>query len=33
MGVLMEHTQDVKFVAWHPTEEVSQALLPFQTYV
>ena len=23
MGVLMEHTQDVKAVAWHPTEEVS----------
>ena len=23
MGVLMEHSQDVKFVAWHPTEEVS----------
>src|ERR1700731_3102915 len=22
MGVLMEHTQDVKCVAWHPTEEV-----------
>lgn len=25
MGVLMEHTQDVKTVAWHPTEEVSSA--------
>jgi hypothetical protein len=24
MGVLMEHTQDVKCVAWHPTEEVNQ---------
>ena len=23
MGVLMEHTQDVKCVAWHPTEEVN----------
>ena len=23
MGVLMEHSQDVKCVAWHPTEEVS----------
>lgn len=22
MGVLMEHTQDVKCVAWHPIEEV-----------
>lgn len=22
MGVLMEHTQDVKCVAWHPSEEV-----------
>lgn len=22
MGVLMSHTQDVKCVAWHPTEEV-----------
>ncbi|KAJ7229076.1 WD40-repeat-containing domain protein [Mycena pura] len=22
MGVLMEHTQDVKCVAWHPTEEI-----------
>ena len=22
MGVLMSHTQDVKHVAWHPTEEV-----------
>ena len=24
MGVLMEHSQDVKSVAWHPREEVSQ---------
>ena len=24
MGVLMEHTQDVKCVAWHPTEEVNR---------
>ena len=24
MGVLMEHSQDVKSVAWHPNEEVSQ---------
>lgn len=23
MGVLMEHTQDVKCVAWHPREEVN----------
>ena len=23
MGVLMEHSQDVKCVAWHPTEEVN----------
>ena len=23
MGVLMEHSQDVKSVAWHPREEVS----------
>ena len=23
MGVLMEHSQDVKCVAWHPKEEVS----------
>lgn len=22
MGVLMEHTQDVKSIAWHPREEV-----------
>src|SRR6202011_5594199 len=22
LGVLMEHTQDVKCVAWHPTEEI-----------
>ena len=27
MGVLMEHTQDVKAVAWHPTEEVSRSLV------
>jgi hypothetical protein len=26
MGVLMEHSQDVKCVAWHPTEEVNQFL-------
>lgn len=26
MGVLMEHSQDVKCVAWHPTEEVRLAL-------
>lgn len=25
MGVLMEHSQDVKSVAWHPREEVSLA--------
>jgi hypothetical protein len=25
MGVLMEHSQDVKSVAWHPREEVSQS--------
>lgn len=24
MGVLMEHSQDVKAIAWHPREEVSQ---------
>jgi hypothetical protein len=24
MGVLMEHTQDVKCVAWHPREEVNR---------
>ena len=24
MGVLMEHSQDVKSVAWHPREEVSE---------
>ena len=24
MGVLMEHTQDVKCVAWHPSEEVNR---------
>lgn len=23
ISVLMEHTQDVKYVAWHPTEEAS----------
>ena len=28
MGVLMEHSQDVKSVAWHPREEVSQSVLP-----
>lgn len=28
MGVLMEHSQDVKSVAWHPTEEVITALYP-----
>ncbi|KAG5653573.1 hypothetical protein H0H81_012262 [Sphagnurus paluster] len=29
MGVLMDHTQDVKCVAWHPTQEVrSYTLLP-----
>ena len=27
MGVLMEHTQDVKCVAWHPKEEVCISLL------
>ena len=27
MGVLMEHSQDVKSVAWHPREEVSQGFL------
>lgn len=27
MGVLMEHSQDVKSVAWHPREEVSQGCL------
>ena len=27
MGVLMEHSQDVKSVAWHPREEVSQRFL------
>ena len=26
MGVLMSHSQDVKCVAWHPTEEVGVAL-------
>lgn len=26
MGVLMEHSQDVKCVAWHPKEEVSSKL-------
>lgn len=26
MGVLMEHSQDVKCVAWHPKEEVSRKL-------
>ena len=25
MGVLMEHTQDVKCVAWHPREEVDRS--------
>lgn len=28
MGVLMEHTQDVKCVAWHPTEEVNHIAQP-----
>jgi hypothetical protein len=28
MGVLMEHTQDVKCVAWHPTEEVNRFFPP-----
>ncbi|THH04942.1 hypothetical protein EW146_g10040 [Bondarzewia mesenterica] len=28
MGVLMEHTQDVKAVAWHPKEEVRHPLAP-----
>ena len=27
MGVLMEHSQDVKSVAWHPREEVSESIL------
>ena len=27
MGVLMEHTQDVKCVAWHPSEEVNHLSL------
>lgn len=26
MGVLMTHSQDVKCVAWHPTEEVNWIL-------
>ena len=26
MGVLMEHSQDVKSVAWHPREEVSESV-------
>lgn len=26
MGVLMEHSQDVKSIAWHPREEVSQSV-------
>jgi hypothetical protein len=29
MGVLMEHTQDVKCVAWHPTEEVNRFSRPY----
>lgn len=33
MGVLMEHSQDVKCVAWHPTEEVELlSLSVFTTY-
>ena len=27
LSVLMDHTQDVKCVAWHPTEEVSLSVL------
>jgi WD40 repeat protein len=30
MGVLMEHTQDVKCVAWHPREEVDRSPTPRQ---
>ena len=30
MGVLMEHTQDVKCVAWHPREEVDRSPTPQQ---
>jgi len=26
ISVLMEHTQDVKYVAWHPTEEVHSSI-------
>lgn len=35
MGVLMEHSQDVKCVAWHPKEEVSclATLLPFRHFI
>ena len=28
MGVLMEHSQDVKCVAWHPKEEVCRPFEP-----
>lgn len=31
MGVLMEHSQDVKCVAWHPSEEVGQTISYFQS--
>ena len=33
VSVLMEHTQDVKCVAWHPSEEVRQLLSPSSAYV
>ena len=29
-SVLLHHTQDVKSVQWHPTELVSESLLPSQ---
>ena len=31
MGVLMEHSQDVKCIAWHPTEEVRLPLFPLSS--
>lgn len=31
MSVMMEHTQDVKCVAWHPKEEV--AAFSFYTHI
>jgi hypothetical protein len=33
MGVLMEHSQDVKCVAWHPAEEVNSFLHQSLPYV